>query len=63
MTHPRLLAYKTYINEYNKKLMLFTKEMNHKEVAKYTENTTYEEIYCTNHNNEPQLMGASSMDE
>ncbi|WP_417904800.1 hypothetical protein [Candidatus Tisiphia endosymbiont of Micropterix aruncella] len=59
----RLLAPKTYINKDNKKLMLFTKEMNHKEVAKYTENTTYEEIYCTNHNNEPQLMGASSMDE
>lgn len=43
--------------------MLLTKEMNRKEVAKYTVNTTYEEIYCTDHNNEPQLMGASSMDE
>ncbi|WP_341761352.1 hypothetical protein [Candidatus Tisiphia endosymbiont of Thecophora atra] len=59
----RLVASKTYINEDNKKLMLFTNQMSHKEVTKYIENTTYEEIYCTNHNNEPQLIGAASMDE
>ncbi|WP_342267668.1 hypothetical protein [Candidatus Tisiphia endosymbiont of Empis tessellata] len=59
----RLVAHKTYINENNEKLMLFTEQMNHKEVKKYIGNTTYEEIYCTNHNNELPLIGASSMDE
>ncbi|BFD46482.1 MAG: hypothetical protein DMENIID0002_11280 [Rickettsia endosymbiont of Sergentomyia squamirostris] len=59
----RLVASKTYINEDDQKLILFTKQMNHKEVTKHIGNTTCEEIYCANHNNELPLIGASSMDE
>ena len=59
----RLIAPKIYINEDHKKLMLFTKEMNHAEVSRYIRNNTCEEIYCPNYNNELPLIGESSMDE
>ncbi|WP_375358437.1 hypothetical protein [Candidatus Tisiphia endosymbiont of Neophilaenus lineatus] len=59
----RLVAYKTYINKNNKKLMLFTEQMNHKEVSRYIRNNTCEEIYCPNYNDEPPLIGALPMDE